>query len=56
MRKPAVPHVHLQRTHYIKLFITAGCVVSSVLCILNPQWQTHATMLAVVTNVIWVWA
>ncbi len=56
MRKPVVPHVHLQRRHYIKLFITFGCITSSVLYLIHPHMQTHATILAVATNIIWVWA
>lgn len=50
-----LPHPHLQRRHVIKLCITAGCVVSSVIVVLMPGMALHATILATATNVVWVW-
>lgn len=48
--------IHLERQHKIKLAITAGCVASAIVAALFPQYNAHATVIAVATNVVWIWA
>lgn len=49
-------HVHFEKKYCVKVFITFGCITSSAMALIWPDMAPHATVLAVATNVVWVWA
>jgi hydroxyethylthiazole kinase-like sugar kinase family protein len=53
-------HLHmpanLQRRHVMKLAISVGCILSSIIAVMIPGWEAHAAMIATATNLVWVWS
>ena len=39
----------------LKLVITFGVLTSSTVQVLAPAYVTHATVLGIVINIIWIW-
>jgi len=50
-------HRHpLSREHKVKIVITCGILVSTTITIIYPEYQYHSAILAIGTNLLWVWS
>lgn len=57
MKRPLFRFHHCpDRDHTIKLIITGGVAGSTVIAMLFPHYTNHASVIAVATNVLWIWA
>lgn len=45
----------LQREHKVRIIITIGCVVSTLVLVIVPEYTTHGTLFALLVNFIWIW-
>jgi hypothetical protein len=51
-----IHRIHVGKREGVKVFITIGCVTSSTMALIWPEMAPHATVMAVATNLVWVWA
>lgn len=57
MKRPLIRfHPHPTRDHTIKLIITGGTFISVGISMFFPHYTNHASVVAVATNVLWIWA